>query len=131
MQCGKVPSVEISDADKKWWYLEAQSILAGGTTATERELTSWVMGLAGSCGWLVHHNPDSRRVQPGIPDLILLRPPELLFIELKRLGKRSTLRPKQVEWIDSLQRCGQEAEVWTPAEIPTIWTRMTGLPFEP
>lgn len=120
----------MDEADKVWYTLMAKSIIAGGTTATEKELTDWVLGVAAASGWLTHHNPDSRRVQPGIPDLILLRPPKLLFIELKRLGKGGTLREKQKRWIDSLQRCGQEALVWTPAEIPLIWMTLTGLPFE-
>jgi hypothetical protein len=109
--------------------IEAKYIEAGGTTATERELTTWVCDLARTSGWLVHHNPDSRRVQPGIPDLILLRSPELLFVELKKLGRASKLREEQKVWIDGLLRCGQEAMVWTPAEIPLIWTRLTGQPF--
>lgn len=105
-------------------------IQSGGTTATERELTEWVLGVAAEAGWLTHHNPDSRRVQPGIPDLILLNPPQLLFVELKKLGREGTLREKQKLWIDGLQRCGQEALVWTPAQIPEIWTRLTGTSFE-
>jgi VRR-NUC domain len=109
---------------------EGRYILAGGTTATERELTTWVTDVAKAAGWLTHHNPDSRRVPPGIPDLILLRPPQLLFIELKKLGRASKLREEQKQWINGLQRCGQEALVWTPNEIPTIWERLTGLPFE-
>src|SRR6185295_3024238 len=112
-----------------WLLAEAKYIIAGGTTATERELTTWVSDLAKACGWLVHHNPDSRRVQPGLPDLILLRPPTLLFVELKKLGRAGKLRVEQKEWIDSLQRCGQEAMVWTPSEIPEIWSVLTGEPF--
>ena len=128
MKSGKGPS-QVNEQDKTWFLIDAKSIMAGGTTATERELTVWVTGLAKACGWLVHHNPDSRRVQPGIPDLVLLNPPQLLFIELKKLGRGSKLREEQKVWIDGLQRCGQEALVWTPAEIPSIWTRLTGLPF--
>lgn len=120
---------ELSLADITWYTVDAKSIIAGGTTATERELTTWVVGLAQRCGWLVHHNPDSRRVQPGIPDLVLLNPPELLFVELKKLGRGGKLREEQKQWIDGLQRCGQEALVWTPSEIPQIWTRLTGLPW--
>lgn len=145
MRSGKGPS-QVNEQDKTWFLIDAKSIMAGGTTATERELTVWVTGLAQACGWLVHHNPDSRRVQPGIPDLVLLgpmpigpresgspdslNPPQLLFVELKKLGRGSKLREEQKVWIDGLQRCGQEALVWTPAEIPLIWTRLTGQPFE-
>lgn len=113
-----------------WYLTDAKYILAGGTTTTEREFTSWVMAVAADSGWLTYHVPDSRRAPSGFPDLVLLKPPTLLFIELKRLGKRSTLKPLQQRWIDGLQECGQEAAVWTPDEIPEIWTRLTGLPYE-
>lgn len=114
----------------QWYTMDGKYIMAGGTTATERELTTWVMEVAKAAGWLIYHVPDSRRAPAGFPDLVLLRPPELLFIELKRMGKGGTLKPLQQEWINGLQRCGQEAMVWRASEIPTIWTRLTGLPFD-
>ncbi len=124
-------SIELDPKHMIYLKSEGRYIMAGGTTATERELTTWVMDVAKATGWLIYHVPDSRRAPAGFPDLVLLRPPELLFIELKRMGKGGTLKPLQEEWINGLQRCGQEARVWRPSDIHQIWNRLTGLPFEP
>lgn len=122
---------DLSKEDRIWYYTEAKYLMAGGTTTTEREFTKWVMELGKACGWLIYHVPDSRRAPAGFPDLVLLRPPESLFYELKRTGKQGTLKPLQKQWIDGLAECGLEAGVWKPSEIPEIWTRLTGLRFEP
>lgn len=121
----------MDDGTIKWYKMDGKYIMAGGTTSTEKELTSWVMAVAQEAGWLTYHVPDSRRVAAGFPDLVLLKPPELLFIELKKMGKGGTLKSLQETWLDGLQRCGQEATVWRASDIPQIWSRLTGMPFEP
>jgi len=110
---------------------EGRYIIAGGTTATERELTTWVLDVARAAGWLPYHVPDSRRAPAGFPDLVLLRPPEVLFYELKRMGRQGKVSALQEQWINGLQHCGLEAGVWRASDIPEIWLRLTGLPFEP
>lgn len=124
-------SIELDPKHMVYLKAEAKYIQAGGTTATERELTTWVMDVAKAAGWLIYHVPDSRRAPSGFPDLVLLRPPQVLFYELKKLGRGGTLKPLQEQWLNGLQRCGLEAGVWRASEIPEIWQRLTGLPFEP
>lgn len=113
----------------QFFRIEAKYIIEGGTTAKESELEKWVEQLATHCGWLWYHNADSRRSPSGLPDLILLKPPQLLFIELKKLGRGRTLSAEQSAWIAGLTECGVEARVWTPAEIPEIWSTLTGSPW--
>lgn len=74
-----------------------------------------VIGLARSYGWRVAHFHDSRReivrrgqrqlvgdtAARGFPDLVLVRPPELLFVELKT--DRGRVAPAQREWLLSLE----------------------------
>ena len=55
-------------------------------------------------GWLVFHDYDSRRSTPGFPDLVLVRPPEVMFFELKDAGGR--VNTEQADWIEQLQACG-------------------------
>lgn len=112
-----------------FFKIEAKYIIDGGTAAKESELQKWVEQLATHCGWRWYHNADSRRAPSGLPDLILMKPPLLLFIELKKLGRRHTLKEEQAAWLADLTQCGVRAEVWTPAEIPKIWQTLTGLPF--
>ncbi len=54
-------------------------------------------------GWLVFHDNDSRRNAAGFPDLVLVKPPRVLFLELKsEIGR---VRPEQHVWMDALSRC--------------------------
>ena len=53
-------------------------------------------------GWLVFHDNDSRRNAAGFPDLVLVKPPRVLFLELKsEIGR---VRPEQHVWMDALMR---------------------------
>lgn len=46
-----------------------------------------------------------RNVRKGFPDLFAMRPPYLLWIELKT--ERGQLEPEQREFLDDLRACGQ------------------------
>src|SRR5262252_5381575 len=54
----------------------------------------------------------------GFPDLILIRRPRLVFAELKRDGERATAA--QLDWLDELAACGQEAYLWRPQDFQTL-----------
>lgn len=85
---------------------------------TEKNLQSAVEKLARFHGYeLVYHVPDSRRSQPGFPDLVLAsgRRSRLLFRELKTDSGR--LRPEQKTMLAVLEACGQDAGVWRPADL--------------
>lgn len=91
---------------------------------TERDLQSRVMDVARLYGWRVAHFHDSRRqVKPGVfvgdrdaagfPDLVLVRPPELLVVELKRETGKTT--DEQDRWLGDLASCGVEVLVVRPS----------------
>ncbi len=93
---------------------------------TEAVLQSRVLDLARALGWLAYHTHDSRRSQPGFPDLVLVHvapasssaPPavgRVLFRELKT--ERGVLRPAQRTWLDTLMRAGADAAVWRPSDL--------------
>jgi len=42
----------------------------------------------------------------------------ILYRELKRDGKK--LKPEQIEWIEDLTFCGQDAKGWWPADWDEI-----------
>jgi hypothetical protein len=51
----------------------------------------------------------------GLPDLILCKPPRLLFAELKR--ERGRVSEAQADWLDALSRCsGVEVYLWKPSD---------------
>ena len=50
---------------------------------TEKAFQFAVIQLARLNGWMVYHTHDSRRSEPGWPDLALCRPPRLVLAKLK------------------------------------------------
>lgn len=81
---------------------------------TERQLQDAVIEAAKTFGWLTYHTHDSRRSNPGFPDLVLARNGEVLFVELK--SEKGRLRPEQAAWHDALDDGWQEVHVWRPAD---------------
>ena len=82
---------------------------------SEKHFQQQVLDLARLAGFLVYHTHDSRRSAPGFPDLVLVRPPAVLFAELKSEGGR--LRPEQEAWLATLEDCpGVQARLWRPGD---------------
>ncbi len=82
---------------------------------TEAALLQAVRDLAKLQGWSTYHTWRSDRSEPGFPDLVLMRPPQLLFRELK--SERGRLKSEQRRWLDELAACGQDVGVWRPADL--------------
>jgi hypothetical protein len=97
------------------------------TTARQREIIgdeseahfqSRVIRLAQLLGWKVFHLLDPIGSPAGFPDLLLRRPPRLLWCELK--SEHGRVRPQQTAFLADLRACGQEAYVWRPRDFPEI-----------
>jgi hypothetical protein len=86
---------------------------------TERELQSAVIEAATLFRWRHYHTHDSRRSAAGFPDLVLCKPPRTLFVELK--SEKGRLSPEQTEWLQDLEKAGQEVRIWRPED----WTSGT------
>jgi hypothetical protein len=85
----------------------------------QRQVIEWMRRY----GWeLISANNDSRSIwwatDRGLPDLIAVRPPRLLFAELKTEHvKRGNEPAHQQRWLRALQRChGVEAYCWRPSD---------------
>ncbi|MEM0142446.1 MAG: VRR-NUC domain-containing protein [Candidatus Parvarchaeum sp.] len=87
-------------------------------TMSERDLLHNVKQLALLTKWLVYHTYDSRRSDPGFPDLVLVKD-RIIFVELKTAKGR--LRPQQKIWLAALEDTGAEVYVWRPID----WTNGT------
>lgn len=86
---------------------------------SEAELQANVVDLARFFHWLDYHTHDSRRSQPGFPDLVLSRAPRLMFVELK--SEKGKLDPSQTEWLDELGGVRDanplvEVHLWRPSD---------------
>ena len=96
---------------------------------TERQLCEAVIEAAQTGGWLAQWHPDSRRMvgTPGWPDIVLVRPPEILAIECKSARGRVTV--EQRAWLDALDAVPcVEALVIRPDDLPRLVKRLTRRP---
>ena len=98
----------------------------------EKALQAAVIELAHYYGWRVHHTravqlPSGRWATPvqgdnGFPDLVLVRPPDLIFVELKSAVGRTS--PDQDRWLAMLEMAGAEVHIWRPRDIAQIRERL-------
>lgn len=76
-----------------------------------------VLKLAYLLGWKHYHTYNSKHSPPGWPDLVLIRAPRLIFVELKT-PRYPTVTSDQRWWLDNLAMCGHETYVW---KAPGDW----------
>ena len=85
----------------------------------EKEWLAQVQDLARICGWEIYHTWLSIRSAGGWPDLALVRPPRLIFAELKT--DKGKIRPSQEHWLALLGQCpGVEVYVWRPSDLEHV-----------
>lgn len=89
---------------------------------TEKAFLAGVLKIARWKHWRVYHTHDSRRSEPGFPDLVLVRAGELIFAELKTDEGKVT--PAQREWLQALSSTGAETHIWRPADLEMIQERL-------
>jgi hypothetical protein len=80
---------------------------------TEREWQREVVALAKHMGWRHYHTHDSRRSEPGWPDLALVRD-RLVLAELKTETGR--VSAAQERWLSLLSSAGVETYLWRPSD---------------
>lgn len=92
---------------------------------TEKSFMATVVQFAKLHGWLVYHTHDSRKSEPGFPDLVLVRTTEgnrrVLFAELKMDGNRLT--DEQAKWMTAITLAGVRAVLWRPDD----WDEIEGI----
>jgi hypothetical protein len=88
---------------------------------TEKQLQALVIECARWLQYDVYHTHDSRRSQPGFPDILMAckrgrigQPNRLLVVELK--SERGRLTPDQERWLALFEACGVEAYTWRPQQ---------------
>jgi len=96
----------------------------GGRKPLERHLEAFVRGAAGVLGWQYYHTWRSIHSPAGFPDDVLVRPPRVIFAELKRDGTH--LSANQQDWAGLLRRCpGVEYYEWHNADEDEILRILT------
>ena len=85
----------------------------------EVDFMATVVEAARLLGWYCYHPHRSQHSEEGFPDLVIVKPPRLVFAELKAGSNRPT--PAQRAWLEALGGCpGVQACVWTPADWDAI-----------
>lgn len=85
---------------------------------SEASFLQQVLDLAKVLHWRTYHTWNSVHSAGGFPDLVLVRRPRVLFVELKREDGAPTAAQQQ--WLDDLRACGQEARLWRPSDWPEV-----------
>jgi hypothetical protein len=86
---------------------------------THKQFQAAVEELAHRMGWLCYHVWNSRHSPAGFPDEVMVRPPRLVFAELKIPPDKPTVA--QDVWLNTLaQLPGSEVFVWEPDEFEEI-----------
>lgn len=88
---------------------------------TERAFQASVVRYAKLMGWSVFFVHDSRHSPKGWPDLVCIRRPRIVFVELK--AERGRVTPEQAACLAELRGCGLEALVARPSD----WQRLEEL----
>lgn len=108
-----------------------------GILITERDFLRWAIDLAKFTGWRVAHFRPAMTAKGGwitrmdghygFPDLVLVRPPRIIFAELKR-KKGGATTPDQDIWLTQLGLVpGLEVYLWTPEQREEIVRILTHL----
>lgn len=100
--------------------------------ANEKEFQAAVVKEAKRLGWLIYHTYDSRRSKEGFPDLCMVKPPRVVFVELKTDAKSSQPTAKQKEWLTALKKSDElHTDLWRPADYDDAIEFLTGDPELP
>lgn len=98
-----------------------------GTHMREEAFQNKVLAL---CRWLrlrTYHTYDSRRSDPGFPDLVIVGRGGVIFAELKSTRGKVSLH--QQAWWEDLTKAGAEAYIWRPEDweqIQIVLKRVAG-----
>jgi len=83
---------------------------------SEKQFQAQVLDVARLFGWSAYHPMLSKWSERGWPDLALVRPPRLVFAELKNEKGKTT--DHQDRWLGLLRGCpGVEVFLWRPSDI--------------
>jgi len=89
---------------------------------TEKDFATQVEDLLKLYGWKFYHVLEqrsySKRTSKGFPDYVAVRPPRLIFAELK--SEEGKLTPEQEEWLDLLREC-QLGTIVLPEDCPEVY----------
>jgi hypothetical protein len=98
--------------------------------ASEKQFQTKVLALAEYEQWEVYHTHNSRRSQPGWPDLALVKPPSMILADLKTDTGRTT--EAQEHWLELLRQVpGVRVRLWRPSLWAAVVAELTAVTLRP
>lgn len=82
---------------------------------SEKDWQRDVLKLARSTGWTHYHTYRATRSPAGFPDLVMWKPGQLIFVELKR--ETGVLSAEQVRILAGIEDGGGRVYVWRPSDL--------------
>lgn len=109
----------IRDALPKSWDMSASEIrLHNLNQLSEKQFQDMVINIARSLGFtLIYHTYDSRRSEPGFPDLILVNPQRGITLWRELKSAKGRVSKAQQAWIDGARLAGNDVGIWRPEDI--------------
>lgn len=94
----------------------------------EADFQKTVIEMAGWLGYVAYHETDSRKSQPGFPDLTLVGTRgvrQIVYVELKvevtpKTKRRAWPTVDQVGWLEMLRGTGHHAYVIRPSQLDLL-----------
>jgi hypothetical protein len=101
-----------------------KTMLKNPFVVTEKQFRQQVIDLAKLFQWECYFTWTSIHSPRGMPDLILCKPPRVVFAELKTLKGQPT--EYQINWLNLLSDCpGNECFLWRPDDWDAIQAVLT------
>jgi hypothetical protein len=81
---------------------------------SERQFQRQVEDALRLFGWRFYHTWNSFNSARGFPDVIAVRPPRAVALELK--SAKGKVTPDQQAWVTAMAESGIEAGIWRPED---------------
>lgn len=85
---------------------------------TETEFLNQVLDIMETHGFWAFHDLDSRRNEAGLPDIVAIREPRVIFAELKTMKGEATFQQRNI--LKKLRASNQETYLWRPRHLDRI-----------
>ncbi len=84
----------------------------------EKDLMQAILDAARLLGWKCYHTFDSRRSEPGWPDVVCLKNDRCIVYETKT--ERGKPTPAQLDWLAAFNDAGIPAKIVRPADLDSV-----------
>ena len=89
----------------------------------EKQFQANVVELCKYLGYLVYHTFDSRKSEPGWPDLVIVGRNRIIYREIKT--ENGVVTDAQLKWGGAILAAGGDWGVWRPEDMDNLTIKET------